>query len=238
MQRLRERPATEAPRTPTPPSGHSPGVRAGLQGGVAEGRDTVRRVRTETRLRVMIVDDDRCRLSQLQDALAPAGADVVACLGTTDDLLFAVRHHQPDVILIDTDSPTRDTLESLGHMSRERPRPVVLFSDAGDTETIRRAIKAGVSAYVVDGLVPRRLRSLIDVAIAQFEQSQTLQREVDDAKSRLADRCNIDRAKAVLMKARGLSENEAYERLRRLAMDRKLKIGDVARAVLAVSGGT
>lgn len=191
--------------------------------------------KAEPRVRVMIVDDDRCRLSHLQDALVAAGSEVAACLSSCDDLLRAVAQHQPDVILIDTDSPSRDVLESLNRVTREQPRPIVLFSDEGDTDTIRRAIRAGVSAYVVDGLVAGRLQSLIDVATAHFEQRQTLQREVNDAKSRLADRCDIDRAKTVLMKVRGLSENDAYERLRKLAMDRKLKLGDVARAVIAVS---
>lgn len=117
----------------------------------------------------------------------------------------------------------------------ERPRPILLFSDQGDKETIRRAIQAGVSAYVVDGLVASRLKALIEVAIAQFEVQSTLQREVDEAKARLTDRDDIDRAKQVLMRRLGMSESAAYERLRRLAMDRKLKLGDVARVVLAVS---
>lgn len=194
-----------------------------------------RRIKVEPRVRVMIVDDDRCRLSQLQEALVAAGSEVVAWLGSNDDLPFAVERHQPDVILIDVDSPSRDTLESLGQISRERPRPIVVFSDQSDTDTIRRAIHAGVSAYVVDGLVPSRLKSLIEVAIAQFQERQTLQREVDEAKTRLADRQDIDRAKLVLMQRCKLSETEAYERLRKLAMDRKLKLGDIARAVLAVT---
>jgi two-component system, response regulator / RNA-binding antiterminator len=194
-----------------------------------------RRINTEPRVRVMLVDDDRCRLARLQEALDDAGNEVVAWLGSGDDLLFAVEHHQPDVILIDVNSPSRDTLESLNKITRERPRPILLFSDQGDTETIRRAIQAGVSAYVVDGLVASRLKALIEVAIAQFEVQSTLQREVDEAKARLTDRDDIDCAKQVLMRRLGMSESAAYERLRRLAMDRKLKLGDVARAVLAVS---
>jgi two-component system, response regulator / RNA-binding antiterminator len=194
-----------------------------------------RRINAEPRVRVMLVDDDRCRLARLQEALDDAGNEVVAWLGSGDDLLFAVEHHQPDVILIDVNSPSRDTLESLNKITRERPRPILLFSDQGDKETIRRAIQAGVSAYVVDGLVASRLKALIEVAIAQFEVQSTLQREVDEAKARLTDRDDIDRAKQVLMRRLGMSESAAYERLRRLAMDRKLKLGDVARAVLAVS---
>ncbi|MFA5941707.1 MAG: ANTAR domain-containing protein [Sinimarinibacterium sp.] len=195
-----------------------------------------RRNKTEPRVRVMLVDDDRCRLQRLQTALADAGHDVVLHLSNTDDLLRAIERYQPDVILIDTEAPGRDTLESLNQISQERPRPIVLFSDNGDPETIRRAIKAGVSAYVVDGLVASRLKSLIEVAIAQFEQHQSLKREVDDAKAKLTDRNDIDRAKLVLMQRSKLSESQAYDRLRRLAMDQKLKLGDVARAVLAIAG--
>ncbi|MEQ1439094.1 ANTAR domain-containing protein [Fontimonas sp. SYSU GA230001] len=184
----------------------------------------------------MLVDDDRCRLQRLQTALTDAGHEVVLHLGGTDDLLRGIEQYLPDVVLIDTEAPGRDTLESLGQISRERPRPIVLFSDNGDAEMIRRAIHAGVSAYVVDGLSASRLKSLIEVAIAQFEQHQALKRELDDARARLTDRDDIDRAKQVLMRRSGLSENQAYERLRRLAMDQKLKLGDVARAVLAVAG--
>jgi two-component system, response regulator / RNA-binding antiterminator len=138
------------------------------------------------------------------------------------------------VVLIDTEAPGRDTLESLNRVSREQPRPIVMFSDNGDPDAIRRAIRAGVSAYVVDGLVAKRLKSLIEVAIAQFEEHQQLQREVAEARSRLSDRDDIDRAKLVLMRRSGITEDQAYERLRRMAMNRKLKLADVARALIAV----
>lgn len=184
--------------------------------------------------RVMLVDDDRGRLARLEQALGDAGHEVVACVGNREDLLLAIVHHEPDVVLIDTEAPGRDTLESLNHVSREQPRPIVMFSDNGDTDTIRRAIRAGVSAYVVDGLVASRLKSLIEVAIAQFEEHQQLRREVEDARARLHDRDDIDRAKAMLMRHSRITEDQAYERLRRTAMNRKLKLADVARALIAV----
>jgi two-component system, response regulator / RNA-binding antiterminator len=193
-----------------------------------------RRKTAVARTRVMLVDDDRGRLARLQQALADAGHDVVACVGGGDDLLLAVVRHAPDVVLIDTEAPGRDTLESLNRVSREQPRPIVMFSDNGDPDAIRRAIRAGVSAYVVDGLVATRLKSLIEVAIAQFEEHQQLQREVAEARSRLSDRDDIDRAKLVLMRRSRISEDQAYERLRRMAMNRKLKLADVARALIAV----
>jgi response regulator NasT len=187
------------------------------------------------RTRVMLVDDDRGRLVRLQQALTDAGHEVVACVGAAEDLMLAIVRHGPDVVLIDTEAPGRDTLESLNRVSREQPRPILMFSDNGDTDTIRRAIRAGVSAYIVDGLVESRMKSLIEVAIAQFEEHQQLRREVEEARARLNDRDDIDRAKAVLMQRSRLTEDQAYERLRRMAMNRKLKLADVARALLTVS---
>lgn len=186
-------------------------------------------------MRVMLVDDSQSRLEMLQEALVKEGHEVVARLHNDEDLLDAVRRHAPDIVLIDVDAPSRDTLESLSQIHRDQPRPIVLFANHSDSDTIRRAMRAGVSAYVVDGLAPSRLRSVMDVAIARFHEHQALVRELDDAKSRLADRRDIDRAKGVLMSRRGLTEEQAYELLRKMAMDRNLKIGDAARALISAA---
>ncbi|SFF24291.1 response regulator receiver and ANTAR domain protein [Fontimonas thermophila] len=186
-------------------------------------------------MRVLLVDDDSSRSTLLRQALIDDDHAVVAVLATADDLLAAVTRHQPDVILIDVDSPRRDLFESLTQISRERPCPIVLFAAYSDAETARRAVQAGVSAYVVDGLAPARLKAVIDVAIARFEQHQALQRELAQTKLRLADRRDVERAKGVLMERRRLSEAEAYAQLRKMAMDRKLSIGDAARALLAAA---
>jgi len=186
-------------------------------------------------MRVMLVDDDSRRMTLLRQALVDGGNEVVAQLATTDDLLTSVTRHHPDIILIDVDAPSRDTLESLGQISRDRPRPVVLFAMRSDVETTRRAMRAGVSAYVVDGMAPSRLKSVIDVAIARFEEREALRRELEETKMRLADRRDVDRAKGMLMQRRKLSETEAYEQLRKMAMDRNLKIGEAARSLLAAA---
>ncbi len=186
-------------------------------------------------MRVMLVDDDYGRMALLRQALLAGGNDVVAQLSTTDDLLAGVARLQPDIILIEVDAPSRDTLESLGQINRDRPRPIVLFANHSDADTARRAMRAGVSAYVVDGMSPSRLKSVIDVAIARFDEHQALRRELHETKTRLADRRDIDRAKGILMQRRKLSETEAYELLRKMAMDRNVKIGDAARSLLAAA---
>ncbi|TJY58169.1 response regulator [Sinimarinibacterium sp. CAU 1509] len=191
--------------------------------------------KTPAALRVMLVDDDAERLDLMQQAMDASGHRVVARLSSRDDMSLAVDRHRPDVILVDVDAPSRDTLESLGQVTRDRPRPIVLFASQTDPDTTRRAIRAGVSAYVVDGMSPARLKSVIEVAIARFDEHQALRREIENNKIRLADRCDVESAKAMLMQRRKLSESDAYELLRTIAMSRKLKIGDAARALLTVT---
>jgi len=186
-------------------------------------------------LRVMLVDDDQARLAMMEQALVAEGHVIVVRLDAQADLLAGVTLHQPDVIFIDVDAPSRDTLESLGQIHRERPRPIVLFAARSDAETAHRAVHAGVSAYVVDGLHPTRLSALLDVAIARFEVHQALSRELSAANARLADQRDIEKAKGMLMKRRKIDEDEAYGMLRKMAMDRKQRIGDYARLLLAAA---
>jgi len=186
-------------------------------------------------MRIMLVDDDQVRLQQVEQALAAGGDEVVVRLDTRADLLQAVQRYAPDVILIDVDAPGRDTLESLNRISIDCPRPIVMFTDDGGSDTIRRAVRAGVSAYVVAGLSATRLKPIVDVAIARFHEHQALRRELDDAKTRLADRRDIERAKGLLMTRRNLNETDAYEMLRKMAMDRNMKLGDASRALIAAA---
>lgn len=183
----------------------------------------------------MLVDDHPDRIAMLEAALSEDGHEVVARLDTQADLGAAVARVAPDVILIDVDAPSRDTLESLALINREQPRPIVLFAARSDADTIQRAMRAGVSSYVVDGMSPERLKAVMEVAIARFEQFQALRRELDDAKTKLADRRDVDRAKGLLMQRRGLDENAAYEMLRKMAMSRNLRIGEAARSLIAAA---
>jgi response regulator NasT len=185
-----------------------------------------------TALRVLVIDESQRRGSDLCAGLALAGCQVAAVLAEAGDLPRQVEAVKPDVILIGTDNPSRDTLEHLAAMNRDMPRPVVIFADEGDQVCIRNAMKAGVAAYVVDGLEPARVKPVIDVALARFEADQALKRELETTQKKLSERRLVEQAKGLLMKLKGLDEDEAYKLLRKLAMDRGQPIGTVAQNVL------
>ena len=188
--------------------------------------------RKHSRLKVMLVDEDSDRAAGLRAALDTNGYKVVSLLASPLEIYDAVVATSPDVIIIDTESPTRDSFESLAFVSRDRPHPIVMFSGDRSSETIRAAIRAGVSAYVVDGLSEDRLQPILDVAVERFAAEQTLKRELADAKTQLADRKSVERAKGILMKQKSIPEGEAFRLLRRFAMDRGIKLGDAAVRVI------
>jgi len=183
-------------------------------------------------LKILVIDESRSRAGEICAALALAGHQVVAVLAGSADLSAEVSRIAPDIILIDTEAPSRDTLEHLAAMHRDMPRPVVIFAQASDDATIRKAIAAGVAAYVVDGLEPGRIKPVIEVAIARFEAHQALRQELSAATKKLSDRKLIDRAKGILMKSRGIDEEAAYSSLRRLAMDRSQPLAQAAKDVV------
>lgn len=186
-------------------------------------------------LRVLVVDESRKRAAELCAGLALAGYQVAAVLPSALDLAGRVEAIKPDVILIETDSPSRDTIEHLAVVGRDLPRPVIIFAQDGDSQTIRQAVRAGVSAYVVDGLDPSRINPVIEVARAHFEEHQALRRELRAASRKLSERKAIERAKGVLMKARGLDEDAAYHALRKLAMERSQPMAAAAEDVIAMA---
>ncbi|MEM9252424.1 MAG: ANTAR domain-containing protein [Planctomycetota bacterium] len=183
-------------------------------------------------MRILVVDEDGQRGEALGDVLRATGFDVVIAPTGYHHLPNLVQDTQPDVVLVDVDSPGRDTLEQLAMVHRSSPRPVVMFAKDNDEQTIQSAVKAGVSAYRVDGIASASVRSVIDVAIAHFRLYQSMREELEKARTTLDERKYVDRAKAFLMKRRGLSEVEAYGMLRKLAMDRKQRIGDLAKTLL------
>jgi response regulator NasT len=160
---------------------------------------------------------------------------VAAVLPSALDLTAQIEAIKPDVILVETDSPSRDTLENLAVMDRTMPRPVIILTPENDTAKMREAFRAGVSAYVVDNLDLARLKPIIDVAIARFEAHQNLRQELADATRRLSERKLIDKAKGILMKTRGLDEDAAYGALRKLAMERAQPIGKVAAELIEMA---
>lgn len=196
---------------------------------------TMKPTKTESPLRVLLVDETFERAALLKHALLEAGCHLAAHVSSSADLPGLVSELKPDLVILDTDSPDRDTLEHLCIISRDQPRPIILFTHDEDSEKIRAAIRAGVSAYVVDGLKSERLRPIMEVAIARFNQFQSMRQELEKAENQLAERKEVDRAKGILMKQRGWSEDESYQALRKMAMDKGIKLADVARQVIMVA---
>ena len=190
----------------------------------------------DTPTRVMLVDDQAERAERVERELEAAGYAVVARLPSASGLLFQLGQHQPDVVLIDLQSPGRDVLESLAVVNDHNPRPIVMFSADDDPDFIQEAVGAGVSGYVMEGIRSERVKPLIDLAIAQFRTYQSLREELADAQNRLSTHSVVERAKRLLMQQRGITEDQAHRALRKLSMDSNLSLPDAARSVLRLFG--
>jgi response regulator NasT len=175
------------------------------------------------------------RSRALRIGLLEHGYNIVAVLPADVFLPDRLTQIAPDMIIVDAESQARDTLEHVVMATREERRPIVLFTNDDDTSHVGAAIAAGVTAYVVAGLAPERVKPVLDVAMARFHHEEGLRRELADARTELSDRKVIDRAKGVLIRRHGLSEEEAYARLRRTAMDKGLKLSEVAQRLIDVS---
>ncbi|MFD0666516.1 ANTAR domain-containing response regulator [Ramlibacter sp. MAHUQ-53] len=191
----------------------------------------------------LVVDDPNdehaleqaARSRSLRIGLLENGFNLIASLPADPFLAERIAQLQPDLIIVDAESAARDSLEHVVMATRDERRPIVLFTNDDDTTHVKDAVAAGVSAYIVAGLAPDRIRPILDVAMARFQHEQGLRQALAAARSELADRKVIDRAKGLLMQRQGLSEPEAYEKLRRTAMDKGLKIADVAQRILDVA---
>ena len=183
-------------------------------------------------MRIVIVDESPARGAVIAEGLVASGISDITVLIERLGLVSRIEELSPDVVLIDLANPRRDELEELFAVSRAIARPIAMFVGQSDDNSIAAAIDAGVSAYVVDGMKPERIRSVLDVAIKRFQAFARLREELDEARGELAERKAIDAAKALLMKQRGLDEPAAYAALRKAAMDSGRKIGDVADALL------
>jgi len=180
-------------------------------------------------------ESEALRSRSLRIGLLQNGCNIVAVLPADVFLPERLAQIGPDMIIVDAESEARDTLEHVVMATRDARRPIVLFTEDNDTTHVRDAIAAGVTAYVVAGLAPDRVKPVLDVALARFQHEEHMRRELADARSQLTDRKAIDRAKGLLMQRQGLSEDEAYARLRKTAMDKGLKLGEVAQRILDVA---
>ena len=187
------------------------------------------------KLRVAVVERERDRALMIVDGLCEADDAEVTVFGDATGLARKLAELNPDVVLIDLEDPSRDVLEELALASSPLERPVAMFVDRSDSALTSAAIEAGVSAYVVDGLRRERVRPVIDTAIARFHMFARVRSELAATKAALAERKTLDRAKGILMKARGLSEEEAYALLRKTAMNQGRKIAEVAQALVTAA---
>jgi len=185
---------------------------------------------------ILIIDENQIRASILKDGLSEAGHTRIVVIDEMSNLLRKIVDADPDVIFIDLENPNRDVLEQMFMVSRTVRRPVAMFVDQSDSASIEAAIDAGVSAYVVDGLKKERVKSILDMTISRFNAFARLQAELDDAKQKLEDRKIIEKAKGILMRTRNLTEEQAYALLRKNAMDREIKISELARSLVTASG--
>jgi response regulator NasT len=187
-------------------------------------------------LNVLVIDENRIRASIIEEGLRDAGYDRVTVVADMTGLARRITEINPDVIVIDLENPNRDMLESMFQISRAVNRPIAMFVDKSDEASIEAAVDAGVSAYIVDGLKQERVRPILKMAISRFNAFSRLSRELEEARGELENRKLIDRAKGVLMRARGLSEKEAYALLRRTAMDQNRKIVEIAQSLITAAG--
>jgi len=183
----------------------------------------------------MLVDESQQRRAAVASVLQSVDCEVVTCVSPEQDLLAEVARYRPDVVIIDIDLPSRDTLESLRSVQAANPRPMVMFSLDDNGDTIRRAVQAGVSAYVVDGLQVQRVRPILEAAIARFDQHRQLQAELDQARSELEGRKKIERAKGIVMMQRGIGEPAAYGLMRKAAMDQNRRLVDIADSIITAA---
>ena len=183
-------------------------------------------------LRVLIVDANPERRALLAQSLQTNDYLVLQRATISLDLLKSLPQLDPDVIVIDTDAPDRDTLEHVCMISRDQPRPIVLFTDDEDVSRMKQAMRAGVTSYVVKGTAPERIKPILQVAMLRFEEHQALRQDLSLVQNQLAERKLIERAKGIVMQQKNISENAAYNLLRKMAMERNAKLADIAAQVV------
>ena len=186
-------------------------------------------------LNIMLVDETPERSMAMEKLLNDLGHKIVARASAGDDLTELVNRYLPDIIIIDMDSPDRDTLEHMQSISTDRPRPIVMFTNDDDSQTINKAVKSGVTAYIVDGLKPQRVMPILETAMARFKEYQTIKNELEKTRNTLEERKLIERAKGIVMKQSKQDESTAYKSMQKIAMSRNMKLVDLARSIIAAA---
>ncbi|MBY5441140.1 ANTAR domain-containing response regulator [Rhizobium leguminosarum] len=191
---------------------------------------------THLDLTILVIDENAIRASIIEEGLREAGHVRVTVVHEVNGIARIVETLMPDVIIIDIENPNRDMMEHLFQLTRTVSRPIAMFVDRSDTASIEAAVDAGVSAYIVDGLKKERVKPILDMAVSRFNAFNRLRRELADARSALEERKLVERAKGILMKMRGLSEEEAFALLRQTAMNEKKKMSEIAQSVVTAAG--
>lgn len=186
-------------------------------------------------LKILIVDANPVRAAIIDEGLREAGFTDLVRIGATNGLVAAIEAHDPDVVVIDLEDPSRDALADMFLVSRHVRRPITMFVDQSDSASIEAAVEAGVSAYIVDGLKKERMQPILQTCISRFNAFRKLREELDEARSQLEERKTIDRAKGIVMRMKGLSEEDAYALLRRTAMNEKRKLVDIASSLITAA---
>ncbi|MBD8555215.1 ANTAR domain-containing response regulator [Rhizobium sp. CFBP 8762] len=187
-------------------------------------------------LTILVIDENAIRASIIEEGLSEAGHLNVKVIHEMQGVARLIETMDPDVIIIDIENPNRDMMEHMFQLTRMISRPIAMFVDRSDTAAIEAAVDAGVSAYVVDGLKKERVKPILDMAVSRFNAFSRLQRELAEARNALEERKVIERAKGILMKMRGLSEEQAFALLRQTAMNEKKKLADIAQSVVTAAG--
>lgn len=194
--------------------------------------DTVQDLNFAQLMNILLIDHIAKRAETLESALKKLGHDVLIRPPGKYAIYQMVESFQPDVVIVDAESPDRDTLEDVAVTSDRYPRPIIFFADDEDDEVIRQSIQAGVSAYVVDGLQPNRVKTLLNVAISRFDEHQKIKGELKKTRDELADRKIIDKAKGLLMKHKDCDEDAAFSAMRKMAMNKNVRLAEIAQDVI------
>lgn len=186
-------------------------------------------------LKILIVDANPVRAAIIEEGLREAGFTDLVRIDATHGLVAAIEANDPDVVVIDLEDPSRDALADMFLVSKHVRRPITMFVDQSDAASIEAAVEAGVSAYIVDGLKKERMQPILATCISRFNAFKRLREELDEARSQLEDRKLIDRAKAIVMRLKGLPEEDAYALMRRTAMNEKRKLAEIARSIITAA---